>query len=80
MSCLIWIYSVCPLVLDFQIIQFILKVFRNFADLILSFAFLAIYGLNEYLQCEFLWRKQPNYPFIDTKYTDTYERQGLFHF
>ena len=35
MSRLIWIYSVCPLFF----IQFILKVFRKFADVILLFAF-----------------------------------------
>ena len=33
MSRLIWIYSVCPLFFDFTIkIQFVLKVFRKFAD------------------------------------------------
>ena len=43
MTCLIWIYSVCPLVFDL----FILKVFQNFADAILLSAFLALYELVE---------------------------------
>ena len=43
MSRLIWICSVCPLVFDL----FILKVFQNFADAILSSAFLALYELVE---------------------------------
>ena len=34
----------------FNIIQFILKVFQNFADVILSSAFLALYGLNDILE------------------------------
>ena len=42
MSRLIWIYSVCPKVFD-NIIQFILEVFRNFAEVIFSSAFLALY-------------------------------------
>ena len=39
LSRLIWIYSICP----FNIIQCILKVFQNFADVILSSAVLALY-------------------------------------
>ena len=44
MSRLIWTYSVCHLVF-FNIIQFILNFFRNFADVILSSAFLGLYKL-----------------------------------
>ena len=56
----IWIYSVCPLVFDFSayVIQFILMVFRNFADTILSPAFLALYGLrlcHTFLDCINQW-------------------------
>ena len=47
MSSLIWIYSVCHVVFDFfNIKNFILKVFQNFADVILLSAFFALYELS----------------------------------